>query len=564
MLAKTSEHESCQQFVVTYLHDVHDQFHRCVVESMKQSQSCPTTLAPVGALDQRLKEFICLQRRYLIKRQTSKSVNMHDLLDEHRLFRACIENSSSTAARVRTWWNGYLVFCDFFFVPQRDVMDELVHIRQVQLQCFEKLLMLEQRIRCNFLPRAFDQFERSIAPDIYWPVIDDSIAVDFTMKRHKIIQEAKRELVTIHVDAYEAKIQHYERRYEHVLNDCKLTIATSLNVHACDWLNSIVAYMNHRTHRMKNEIYGKVTRCRRNLARSRQRASSSRKNVVDVCPRVIVDVNGVPLSAGELKYLSLGPGYIRPNQTWIGLQYRQDKLIDSEQKKIMKQIIDFLTRTPMMARSSLVFKHYESYLHDCLARRYTAALPLVDQIRAHREFHTAKSIVRKLRQAKLTLRPTDKSGILHIGRASDYQHKAAIYRSKTRAYEQLTSNPSEDVFNRVVRALNNLKSSGQISEWQRVKMTPLRSNTALAYQYFLPKVHKVNKFRRLVHHRRRFSFLLSLRRERHFDPSSIRYMRRRQESRNSWMKPFDRCSIILCVAQPSSTEPICLIDSGHM
>jgi hypothetical protein len=185
-------------------------------------------------------------------------------------------------------------------------MDELIHIRQVQLQFFEKLLMLEQRIRCNFLPRAFDQFERSIAPDIYWPVIDDGTAVDFTMKRHKIIQEAKRELVNIHVDAYEARIRHYERRYQAVLNDFNVTIATSLNGHECDSLDSIVTYMNHRTDRMKNEIYCKVTRCRRNLARSRQRASSSRKNVVGVCPEVIVDVNHVPLSAGELKYLSRG------------------------------------------------------------------------------------------------------------------------------------------------------------------------------------------------------------------------------------------------------------------
>ena len=187
-----------------------------------------------------------------------------------------------------------------------------------------------------------------------------------------------------------------------------------------------------------------------------------------------------------------GPGYIRPNQTLIGLQYRQEKLIDREQSKIMKRIVDFLTRTPMMARSSSVFKLYESHLHDCLTRRYTAALPLVDQIRAYQEFHMAKSIVRKLTKAKLILRRTDKSGVLHIGRASDYQRKAAMYRSKTRAYEELTSNPSDDVFNKVVRTLNNLKSSGQISEWQRVKMTPLRSNTELAYQYFLPKVHKVN------------------------------------------------------------------------
>lgn len=182
----------------------------------------------------------------------------------------------------------------------------------------------------------------------------------------------------------------------------------------------------------------------------------------------------------------------------IDLPYRQEKLIESEQQKIMSRIIDFLTRTPIMARSSLVFKQYDSYLHDCLTRRYTATLPFIDQIRAYQEFHMAKSIVRKLKKAKLILRATDKSGVLHIGRASDYQHKAAAYRLKTRAYEELSSNPIETVFNRVVRLLNQLKSSGQISEWQRLKMTPVRSNTELAYQYFLPKVHKVKN---VSHHR---------------------------------------------------------------
>ena len=193
-----------------------------------------------------------------------------------------------------------------FLLLQSDVMDELIRVRQVQLQFFEKLLMLEQRIRCHFLPRVFDEFERWIAPDLYEPVVDDGVAVDFTMKRHKIIQEAKRELVHSYVDAYEAKIQQYERRYQQALNDFRVTIATSLNVHECDGLESMVAYMNHRTHRMKNEIYGKVNRCRRNLTRSRRRASSSRMNVVDVCPEVMVDVNHVPLSAGELTYLSRG------------------------------------------------------------------------------------------------------------------------------------------------------------------------------------------------------------------------------------------------------------------
>lgn len=101
MRAKTNEHESCQQFVVHYLHEVHDQFHQCVAESIKQSQSCPTSLMPVETLDQRLKEFIGLQRRYLFNRQTSKSAKMTHLLDEHKFSRALMRNNSS-ATRVRS------------------------------------------------------------------------------------------------------------------------------------------------------------------------------------------------------------------------------------------------------------------------------------------------------------------------------------------------------------------------------------------------------------------------------------------------------------------------------
>jgi hypothetical protein len=94
----------------------------------------------------------------------------------------------------------------------------------------------------------------------------------------------------------------------------------------------------------------------------------------------------------------------------------------------MKRVVDFLTKTPTMKRSSLVFKEYSKHLHDCLTLRYTAPLPFIDQIRARREFNMAKSIRLKLKKAKLILRPTDKSGVLHIGRAIDYQDKAAIYR----------------------------------------------------------------------------------------------------------------------------------------
>ena len=69
-----------------------------------------------------------------------------------------------------------------------------------------------------------------------------------------------------------------------------------------------------------------------------------------------------------------------------------------------------------------------------------------------------------------------------------------MYRIKTSAYEELPSNPFDEIFIKVVRFLNHLKTTKQIMEWQRVKMTPVRDKTELSYQYFLPKAHKVNEF----------------------------------------------------------------------
>ncbi|CAF4459001.1 unnamed protein product, partial [Rotaria sp. Silwood2] len=84
----------------------------------------------------------------------------------------------------------------------------------------------------------------------------------------------------------------------------------------------------------------------------------------------------------------------------------------------------------------------------------------------------------------------DKSGVLHIGRAIDYKRKAAEYRQTTGAYEELTSNPFDDIICTVTRLLNQLKSMNRISEWQRCKMNPVRKLTELAYMYFIPKPHK--------------------------------------------------------------------------
>ncbi len=86
----------------------------------------------------------------------------------------------------------------------------------------------------------------------------------------------------------------------------------------------------------------------------------------------------------------------------------------------------------------------------------------------------------------------NKSGIFHLGSATDYEQKAEAYWQKTGAYIQLESNPLWTVFEKVVHLLNDLHSKNQIRVWQLNKMMPKRDKVALAYLYFIPKSHKVD------------------------------------------------------------------------
>jgi hypothetical protein len=193
-------------------------------------------------------------------------------------------------------------------------------------------------------------------------------------------------------------------------------------------------------------------------------------------------------------YTTLGPTYIRPNPTAFYPKKYQEKRINDELKKIMDKIIKYMSNPKdpdHIPQNALLYTLYSDRLRTYLTDRYMTPLPLMDQIRALRELKLVKSIRQKLIKYKLILRETDKSGVLHIGRAIDYERKAAEYRQKTGAYEQLTSNPFNDIIYRVTHLLNQLKASKKISEWQRLKLVPIRDKTELAYMYFIPKPHKV-------------------------------------------------------------------------
>ncbi|CAF1111336.1 unnamed protein product [Rotaria sordida] len=144
------------------------------------------------------------------------------------------------------------------------------------------------------------------------------------------------------------------------------------------------------------------------------------------------------------------------------------KRIDRERDDTMKKLKKCMSEITDLAKIPLTLPLYKSYsdrLRSCLTQSYMTIIPLIDQIRALRELKMVQSIRKKLKRHKLILGETDKSGVLHIGRQIDYERKAAEYRQTTGAYEELTSNPFNDIICQVARLLKQLQSMKKITEW---------------------------------------------------------------------------------------------------
>ena len=122
-----------------------------------------------------------------------------------------------------------------------------------------------------------------------------------------------------------------------------------------------------------------------------------------------------------------------------------------------------------------------------------APISYLDIYRARKERKIIKSIQSRIKKENYVLRVTDKSGIFHLGHASDYDRKAEAYRQKTSAYVELDCDPLWPTFDKVVRLLNDLRSKKHILAWQFDQMMPKRNEVALAYLYFIPKPHKVTQ-----------------------------------------------------------------------
>ena len=84
-MTKTNEHQLYQEFVEHYLHDIIRQLNECHVELITQSQSCLSTFLPLETLDNSLKEFVYLQRKYLSKIINDHLTRFKDVIHEKEL-----------------------------------------------------------------------------------------------------------------------------------------------------------------------------------------------------------------------------------------------------------------------------------------------------------------------------------------------------------------------------------------------------------------------------------------------------------------------------------------------
>ena len=157
----------------------------------------------------------------------------------------------------------------------------------------------------------------------------------------------------------------------------------------------------------------------------------------------------------------------------------------------MDKIASNLLRHYSIQSNRQIMKNLADQIKVQFDRSYRTSLSTRDVFRTQNDFRIMRAIRRKLKRNKLILRMTDKSNILYIARSIDFDQKARAYREKTQAYQELTSNPLEEILYKVTRLLNDLRAKGLIQANQHEKMMPKRERVRLAHMYFNPKVHKV-------------------------------------------------------------------------
>ena len=87
-MAKTNDFDLCKQYVMNYIENNKKQLNYCQLELTKQEQkfqTCPIKELSFEQMEQRLKELVDRERKYLSKRNNDKLIKFKDDISGKKL-----------------------------------------------------------------------------------------------------------------------------------------------------------------------------------------------------------------------------------------------------------------------------------------------------------------------------------------------------------------------------------------------------------------------------------------------------------------------------------------------
>ena len=188
----------------------------------------------------------------------------------------------------------------------KEIIGQLLSIRQKQVDLWKEFLMLKMRILCKFLPQNFDHLQQFISPIHYAPLNSDRKSTEIRNKHDKYIREAKRTWLNIYFNAYITKIQVYDRQYQNCFTQIESQIRNSSGNVITDNAKKLKDYMIDQTNKLKENISKQISIFRKKLLQDRQRSSSSTKTMVGVSPEPYLDLICNHFDKRQWNYLSFG------------------------------------------------------------------------------------------------------------------------------------------------------------------------------------------------------------------------------------------------------------------
>ncbi|CAF1411371.1 unnamed protein product [Rotaria sordida] len=141
-MAKTTDFELCQQYVIKYIKDIEHEHNLCQMKLREQSQLCSITTLPLDRIDSHMKKIVQNERHYLSLRNNEQLSKFKDDLHEQQLF--------ETISQYRLTFD------------QNEYLNQLMSIRNEQGKIWEEYLVLHMRILYNQLKQYQAEFNQKI------------------------------------------------------------------------------------------------------------------------------------------------------------------------------------------------------------------------------------------------------------------------------------------------------------------------------------------------------------------------------------------------------------------